>query len=119
MPGQCYLNIEDSIYALGTLVEMWELIFYPWEWAKLTLAAMDFARVWTSLYSKCAVNKVMDSAMSMLTYEGASQLVVRTVLSVTGGDISKYYTIYQLSTDWCVSGQALGKIMVMILDYTI
>lgn len=57
---------------MSVLAEMWQLIFYPWEWAKLALAAIDLSTLWTALYSKCSVNKVMDSGMQMLTYEGAS-----------------------------------------------
>jgi len=102
----------------NALVEMLWFILIPWEWARLTLAMQDLITVATRLFSQCNLNKMLDTFLGLMTYEGTGQMLVRALLGLEG-DLQYFYEKLDGSTDLCIQGESLGKMLKLIVQFTI
>ena len=55
VPGKCFNNLESSILALNTLVQLWWLVLLPEKTPKVILAAQDMTSVLSALYGNCQI----------------------------------------------------------------
>lgn len=117
-PSECYLNIETTLLQADALVQMFWFILLPWEWAKLTLAAQDLITLSTRLFSQCNLNKMLDTFLGLMTYEGVGQMATRALLGLEG-DLQFFYEKYVASTSSCIQGESLGKMLKLIIQFTI
>jgi len=97
---------------------MFWLILLPWEWAKILLAVQDLLTMGTRLFSQCNLNKALDTFLGMMTYEGTGQLLTRTALGLEG-DLQFFYEKYAYSTSSCIQGESIGKMLKLIVQFTI
>ena len=79
VPGECYNNIESSILALDSIIQLWWLILLPEKTPKVILAAQDLTSVLSSLYGNCQIQVFFETFQSLLSWEGLSGLMLRTV----------------------------------------
>jgi len=56
--------------------------------------------------------------MGLMTYEGVGQMATRTILGLEG-DLQFYYEKFAASTDSCIQGESIGKILKLIIMFTI
>ena len=97
---------------------MFWFILLPWEWAKLTLALQDLLTLTTRLFSQCNLNKMLDTFLGLMTYEGTGQMLTRALLGLEG-DLQFFYEKLQGTTDACIYGESIGKILKLIVQFTI
>ena len=83
-PSECYLNIETTMLQADALTQMFWFILLPWEWPKLLLATQDLITLTTRLFSQCNLNKMLDTFLGLMTYEGAGQMLTRALLGLEG-----------------------------------
>ena len=55
---------------------------------------------------------------AILTYEGLTGLLTRTTMAVTA-DLPYLYTKFTMSSRECIQGEAVGKMLQLLLDYSI
>ena len=55
---------------------------------------------------------------AILTYEGLTGLMTRTTMAVTS-DLPYLYTKFTDSSRECIQGEAFGKMLQLLLDYSI
>merc|ERR1712070_572056 len=67
-PGECYNNLETSILALDTIVQLWWLILLPEKTPKVILALQDLTTVLSNLYGNCQIQVFIETFQSMLSW---------------------------------------------------
>ena len=68
MPGECFNNLESSILALDSILQLWWLILLPEKTPKVILAAQDFVTVLSTLYGNCQVQVFFETVQALLSW---------------------------------------------------
>ena len=97
---------------------MLPLVFLPWEWSKISLAAQTFVDLLSALYVNCQMQEFFATIGKFLTYEGIVALATRVGMSLQA-ELPLYYTKYSGATNTCIKGESLGKMVSLIFDYSI
>lgn len=117
-PGECYNNLETSILALDSILQLWWLVLLPEKAPKVLLAGQDFITVTSSLYGTCQIQVFFQTVSDMLSQQGMTGLFSRTIGGLQS-ELPFYATKSQYAASPCIRGESLGRIVQLIFAYSI
>lgn len=118
--SKCYDAFESSVIALDTTSDILAKMYIPAYWAEAQVQVQDLVAVSSTVFVDCNVDKMFNTLTHLATTEGVSELSAR-VAGAFMFEISKCMDVYSKPDEYTTqeSGQAYGKCLSILLNFTI